>query len=271
MLITKEKLICATKTVFSGFIIGTAMLIPGLSGGTAAIIIGIYGRLTDAAGSIITRPASSMKLLLPVGAGAFLGIFALSKPMMLLFDSYYTAAIFFFIGCILGAVPMLIKFSGLSRDSLYNTAFALLGTAAAAGISFLPSAGGGDGFFASLIAGVIISIGMVLPGISTSHLLLALGMYDKVWGCIHNPDILFLFPLILGGAAGTILTAKFITFALKKFPCQTYMVITGFVISSVYDIFPGNLDRNYIPLYIFLTAAGFLLVWQTVTPPVAAQ
>ena len=102
---------------------------------------------------------------------------------------------------------------------------------------------------------------MVLPGISTSHLLLMLGMYESVWGCLKDPDILFLLPLAVGGAAGTILTARITDMSLKKFPCQTYMVITGFVMSSVYDLFPESIDISAVPVYIFLCASGFLSVY----------
>jgi putative membrane protein len=86
-------------------------------------------------------------------------------------------------------------------------------------------------------------------------------MYEAVWGCLHNPDIMFLLPLLAGAGAGTVLTAGLTDKAIKKYPAASYMVITGFVMSSVYDIYPENTDSSRLPINILLCIAGFITVY----------
>ncbi len=262
MLICKKHIISLTKDFLKGTIIGSSMLIPGLSGGTAAIILDIYDSLTEAAGGIFRTPKKSVLYLLPFAAGGLCGAYLFSGLVIALIDSQYELSMFFFIGAILGAVPLLVKKSGIGPREMYYAVFALFGAAAAVGIRFIPAAKPGEGsFLINVICGFIIAVGMVLPGISTSHLLLILGMYEAVWGCLHNPDIMFLLPLLAGAGAGTVLTAGLTDKAIKKYPAASYMVITGFVMSSVYDIFPENTDSSRLPINILLCIAGFITVY----------
>lgn len=262
VLITKSIAVKKIKEVLYGSLIGASMLIPGLSGGTAAIILGIYDKLTESAGNILKTPKKSLAFLIPVGTGGIIGAVLFSGAVLAVIEKYYTLSMFFFIGAITGTLPMLVRQSGISLKTLYNAVFALFGTAAAVCIRFIPAVQGGtEGFLLTALCGFIIAIGMVLPGISTSHLLLVLGMYERVWGSLKDPDIVFLFPLMIGGAAGTVLTAKLTAAALKKYPAQSYMIIIGFVMSSVYDIFPENFDNSAVIQYILLCAAGFAAVY----------
>ena len=261
MIISKKMIWNMFRNFIYGTVIGASMLIPGVSGGTTAIILGIYDRLITAVSDIFHKPKKSITLLLPVACGGAVGAALFSGAVLILIESFYSQSMFFFIGAILGCIPFLVKKSGITLSTLYHAVFALIGTILVITLRFLPeSAKTESGGMMLIVCGFIIAVAMVLPGISTSHILLVLGMYETVWGGLHNMDICFLALLGLGGVAGTLLTAKAADKAMQKFPCQTYMMIIGFVMTSVYDIYPQNIEVSQLPLNILLCAAGFLIV-----------
>ncbi|MBR2177459.1 MAG: DUF368 domain-containing protein [Clostridia bacterium] len=248
------------NTVF-GVIIGASMLVPGLSGGTTAIILGIYDRLISAVSGIFTNFRKNMIFLGSVAIGGATGVFLFSGAVLKLTELFPVQTMYFFIGAILGGIPLLLKKSGITPKRLYNMIFALLGCAAAAAVSALPvGTNESGGALMLILSGMVIAVAMVLPGISTSHILLVLGMYESVWGAVRELRLGYLSLLAAGGAAGTILTAKLTDICMKKFPCQTYMIIIGFVMTSVYDIFPSGVSTSQIPVCILLCTAGFASV-----------
>jgi putative membrane protein len=89
------------------------------------------------------------------------------------------------------------------------------------------------------IAGIITAIALVLPGISGSFMLLALGLYDVTLKAINSLNIPLLIPLLLGIGAGTLGTTKLIEKLLQKYPRKTYMLIIGFVAGSLISVYPG--------------------------------
>ena len=261
MIVSKKMITEFLRNFIFGTVIGASMLIPGVSGGTTAIILGIYDKLITAVSNIFKKPTQSFALLIPVACGGIVGAALFSGAVLLLIESFYTQSMFFFIGAILGCIPFLVKRSGITLSTLYHAVFALIGIVLVMALRFLPESAGTDGGGVMLIVcGFIIAAAMVLPGISTSHVLLVMGMYETVWGGLHNMDVCFLSLLGIGGIAGTILTAKAADKAMEKFPCQTYMMIIGFVMTSVYDIYPQNTELLQLPVDIVLCAAGFLLV-----------
>ncbi|MBQ8132797.1 MAG: DUF368 domain-containing protein [Clostridia bacterium] len=261
MIVSKKMITEFLRNFIFGTVIGASMLIPGVSGGTTAIILGIYDKLITAVSNIFKKPKQSFALLIPVACGGIVGAALFSGAVLLLIESFYTQSMFFFIGAILGCIPFLVKRSGITLSTLYHAVFALIGIVLVMALRFLPESAGTDGGGVMLIVcGFIIAAAMVLPGISTSHVLLVMGMYETVWGGLHNMDVCFLSLLGIGGIAGTILTAKAADKAMEKFPCQTYMMIIGFVMTSVYDIYPQNTELLQLPVDIVLCAAGFLLV-----------
>ena len=261
MIVSKKMITEFLRNFIFGTVIGAFMLIPGVSGGTTAIILGIYDKLLTAVSNIFKKPKHSLTLLIPVACGGIVGAALFSGAVLLLIESFYMQSMFFFIGAILGCIPFLIKKSGITLSTLYHAVFALIGMVLVMALRFLPESAGTDGGGVMLIVcGFIIAVAMVLPGISTSHVLLVMGMYETVWGGLHNMDVCLLSLLGIGGIAGTILTAKAADKAMEKFPCQTYMMIIGFVMTSVYDIYPQNTELSQLPVDIVLCAAGFLLV-----------
>jgi putative membrane protein len=113
-----------------------------------------------------------------------------------------------------------------------------------------------------LMSGIIIAIALILPGISTSHMLLVLGMYQPTLIAIENLDLAFLIPVVIGVGIGIILTTRLLELALEKFPQFAYFAIIGFVLGSMAspEVFPGFPSGIMIAVCAVTFAAGYVVI-----------
>ena len=129
----------------------------------------------------------------------------------------------------------------------------------------LPSvAGSGGGAFHPLLLlpiGVVAAAALVLPGISISHLMLVLGLYDKLLQAISCLDFVYLLPFGIGMLLGIALTVKALERMLSKHPQATYLLILGFMIASVAAVFPGLPPINEAAACLVAALAGFGLLY----------
>ena len=116
-------------------------------------------------------------------------------------------------------------------------------------------------FMLQIVTGVVVAIGFILPGISTSYLLLVLGTYDYIMLAISNLDILALVPFVLGFVLGVILLTRVLEICMQRFPQLTYSMIMGFLLGSVYTVYPGHPEGWEIPLSILFFALGFVIIY----------
>lgn len=251
----------AAKTSAAGAVIGAAMLIPGVSGSTAAIILGIYDRLLSAVGSIFSQPKRSLPFLAAAGCGAAVGAGLFSGLVLTLYEGYTWLTMSFFIGAVLGSIPALVKASEIKESgNLFGALFLPLGAAAALSVGLIPPAAFSMGILSQMICGFVIAVALVLPGISTSQLLLTLGMYESFWRAVHEVRVSELFFLAAGGAVGTFLTAKAADCMFRRHRFESYMLLTGFVAASVREMIP-DCPFDSSPLLCGISfAAGFLTV-----------
>ena len=242
----KKEIILNTS---KGFIIGASMLVPGVSGGTMAIIFGIYDKLIHAINNFFKDFKNSFIFLAEFCLGAGIGIFALSKVIIFALDKFHFPVVYFFIGVILGGVPLLLKQTKIQKADKKGFIIAIisgiLGFALVLSLSLIPKIsvvfGGGFSFKAiimQLILGIIIAVALVLPGISTTHMLLILGMYETTTNAISHPfeNLSFLVSLAVFVVIGVFLTTNILEKAMTKFPQITYFAIIGFVLGSILDI-----------------------------------
>lgn len=227
-----------------GIIIGASMLLPGVSGGTMAILLNIYDELIVAVGSFLKNKRKSFFLLLVVAVGGILGAVLFANPILYLTNAFPKPMRFFFLGAILASFPMLIKKAELKKFRVKHCLYPLLGIASLAGIALMPA----DFFSSSMgiiewallfLAGFFCAVALVLPGISVSFVLLLFGLYEPVMQSIQQVDLLYLLPIGIGGMIGIIGTTKVLEKILKFYAQQTYLVIIGFLVGSVVDVFPG--------------------------------
>jgi putative membrane protein len=258
-----EKLVNFLK----GIVVGVATLVPGVSGGTMAVILGIYDDLIHSISSYFKDWKKHTIFLMQVGLGAVLGIGLFSRLLESALNHYPSIMRFFFIGVICGGVPVLYKKSTEGKKDIKDIIFLILGFVIVLVMSIEPAAtttlATGEGIMSMVflfIAGIIIAIALILPGISASFMLLTLGLYNIFLNAVNTRNIGFLIPLGLGIVLGTLGTARTIENLLQKQPRKTYMLILGFVLGSLIPVFPGiptgfNAIASVVALLI-----GFLLI-----------
>ena len=251
-----------SRDVIKGGLIGASMLIPGLSGGTMAIVLNIYDRLMNAVGNLFKDLKSNLIFLFRVAVGGIFGMILFSKLILSLAETYPQPMMSVFIGVVLGSLPALLKKAALTKKRWFNLFFMLPGAVASLSLNFLPSSVfsysyGLEGFLICVLCGFIIAVALILPGISTSHALLLLGMYEKVWQSVSDMDFLFLLPLLIGCAAGVLLLTRAFSFLLCRFQTQSYCLIAGFVMGSVYEMLPSSPQGFMLCVCILCFVLGF--------------
>lgn len=253
-----------------GFIVGATMLIPGVSGGSMAIILGIYDELISSVSSFFKDKKKSLIFLGIFLAGSVAGILIFSKPVSMLLESFPKQVMYFFIGAVAGSVPMIFRKAKVTRFTWKQPLYIAAGVACVAGVSLLPVGlvGGGHSPFVDILltfaAGIIAAIALILPGISISHMLLMLGIYDRLLLVMAERDVsgaLSLLPLVIGLLAGVILFTRLMENIIEKHTEATYITILGFLIGSLIDVFPGLPYGGEIPVCILLFAVGFSAIY----------
>lgn len=257
----------ATK-LMKGFIIGSSMLVPGVSGGTMAIILGIYDDLIHAVSSFRENRKGNGILLFQYGIAGVLGVILLSGPMLDAVTKWNKPMMFLFLGAIIGSIPPLYKKATVFKMKPVNIGSMFGGFLMAYLITLFPEgmlAFEGDSMLISLvillIAGVFIAIALVLPGISASYVLLMLGIYDLTLMAIKTMNYLFLIPLTIGVLAGTFLTAGILEREMNRHPQFTYMLIIGFMLGSLLEVFPGIPVGIQIVPCVLTFFAGFGVIY----------
>ncbi|MGI6669031.1 MAG: DUF368 domain-containing protein [Acetivibrionales bacterium] len=253
------------KNIIKGAVTGIAMLVPGVSGGTMAIILGIYDRMIHSVSSFFQDWKKNLLFLLQVGAGGVLGVLLFGRIMEGAMASVPHIMKFLFMGFIVGGLPVLCRKSvSTGKRGASDLLFLFLGFAIVLLMASEPeavvnmaSASGIPGFIFLIAAGLIIAVGFVLPGISTSFMLLVLGLYEITLNAINTVNIPFLIPLVLGVAVGTIGTAKIIEKLLEKYPRKMYLLIMGFVAGSLIEVYPGIPAGWQLPVSFAAFASGF--------------
>lgn len=250
-----------------GAVIGGTMLVPGVSGGTMAMILNIYDKLISSVSSFMKDKRNSLLFLVIFAAGAGAGMILFSKPLLHLIETHTMPTLYFFMGAVVGGIPLILKQAGTKRFSIRDVFYIFIGITIVFAVSHVPAdkmgAAAGDGIHGIVFlmaAGLFIAIGLVLPGISVSYLLLIIGLYDETMMAISRLYMPYLIPLAVGLGAGIIVTTKMIEKALTIYPHPTYTMILGFVFGSVTEVFPGMPHGALLPLSIAAFFAGAFLI-----------
>ncbi len=246
----KEKL----TLVIKGFLIGVANIIPGVSGGTLAITLGIYEKLIGAISHFFKNLKENIKFIIPIGIGAVLSVLLLSRVISFCLDKYTLATILFFIGLILGGIPLLNKKIKGHYKNVSNIIIFLLSFGFVIALSVLK--GENVVSFANMniinyimlfLVGVVAAATMIIPGVSGSFVLMLLGYYKPIVDTIgaltkfNNiwQNIMILVPFGIGVLVGIVAISKLLEFLFKKYEVKTYFGVMGFITASIITIFTG--------------------------------
>ncbi|MBO4107285.1 DUF368 domain-containing protein [Streptococcus suis] len=223
--------------IIKGMIIALGFILPGVSGGVLAAILGIYERLIGFLANIRKDFKENLLYFIPVGIGGILGIALFSFPVEYLLQHFQVITLWGFAGAIVGTVPSLVKESTLKsqRDSL-DWAW-LIGTFVISGlllynlnnlVGTLPA-----NFASFILAGALIALGILVPGLSPSNLLLILGIYSPMLNGFKSLDLFGTFlPIAIGGVLAMVAFSKAMDKALKIYHSRVYHFIIGIVLSS---------------------------------------
>ena len=241
------------KDILRGVVIGIANAIPGVSGGTMMVSMGIYDKLIYSVTHLFQQPVKSIKTLLPYFVGMAIGIVGLAFAIVAMFEHIPFQTCMLFIGLILGGVPILTgHLKGTKLGVSHGLVFLVL-----FGSIILLQIFGGHGADVALtltpvsliklvVVGVIAAATMVIPGVSGSMMLMTMGYYYPVIGSVKNlitalvafdiPQVihicLVLIPFGIGVIVGIFAVAKLIEMLMEKYEALTYSGIMGLVVAS---------------------------------------
>lgn len=242
-----------------GIVIGIAMLIPGVSGGTMAIVMGIYDKLIHSASNFFKDIKNNIIFLGIVFLGGAAGILAFSNIIDYGLKNLPFVTIFLFLGIIVGGFPILVKQSNVKKIKRLDIVWIILGFVIVLGMSFvkdtvvnIASEQGIINMLFMVLAGFIASIAFILPGISGSFFLLIIGLYDFTISAIKDFNFMYIIPFGFGALLGVILTVKIIEKLLNNHRQPLYLVIFGFIIGSVVSLFIDNIPYDIHILYSIL-------------------
>ncbi len=234
--------------VLKGAVIGIANAIPGVSGGTMMVIMKVFDRLMGAITLNLKKLKENFVFLLTIVIGMGIGVLLSAFVLDYCFTNFYVQTQFFFMGVVLGSLPMIYK-AGI-EDSKFKpvhiipflVGVAVIIAVTVASLNIDPQPGDSEmnvgRFFYFVVALLISAAAMIMPGLSGSLVLLILGGYHELMQAIRAFDLAILIPSGIGIILGIVLCSKVITICLKKFKNGTYAVILGLIAGSFYAIWP---------------------------------
>lgn len=245
------------KKLLQGMFLGLSLILPGMSGGTAFVIMGIYNQVLEDIASLNLRPYITFGL--GVGGGLVIWAYFFSH----LLDSWPEPSYAFLLGALWASAPLLLK----DRDNrlvipftwkrfFYLAGGALLGLLIALEPLGMFHLGNPESLPVIFAAGIISSATMLIPGISGSAILLILGIYHEILGFLRFFTWLPLSVFALGCGLGLIVLARVISLIYKRYRPFFSFFIAGLIIGSGRALFPDNIS---IPVFIAALAGAFIV------------
>lgn len=273
------------KNVLKGMVIGVANIIPGVSGGTMMVSMGIYDKLIHCLTHLFKEFKESMKFLIPIFVGVGLALVGLSFLIQPAFERFPLQTSCLFIGLIVGGLPAAwkkVKGKGIRVSYIipFLVFFVLVVGLALVGEKEGNAADLTFGLWSCIklfVVGIIASATMVIPGVSGSMMLLLLGYYNPIVSAIKNfvtalasfdmPGILqgcgVLVPAGIGIVVGIFAIAKLIEILFEKFPMQAYWAIIGLIVASPFAVLLmaqlGTITVFSVAVSVVTFAAGFVI------------
>lgn len=247
--------------IAQGSIIGAAGLVPGASGGVLAVAMGVYRPIVNAVLALLKAFKKNFRFLLPYGIGVVFGILITARGLEWLLERYKPALMYALMGMVAGGVPGLVRDAnaqGFHKRYLVGTLLGLLLAVVLASLDEVITGGGAWPFtpLTMVMAGAILAVGIVIPGVSTSFVLMYMGLYEPLLKALNRLDIPVLFFMGLGLAAAGVLLLLFVRRMFNRHQSYAYYCVLGFLLGTLALIFPGLYPFPGMALYILLFAAG---------------
>lgn len=251
--------------MIKGIVIALGFILPGISGGVLAAILGIYERMIRFLAHPFKQLKEDVLYFLPVAIGMLLGIGLFSYPIEYLLEHYQVYVLWSFAGAIIGTVPSLVKEANreserdkvdliwfwatfiISGISLYSLNF-VVGSLSATFLNFI-------------LAGALLALGILVPGLSPSNLLLILGLYSPMLTGFKTFDLFGTFlPIGIGAVLTFVAFSKFMDYALRVYHSRVYHFIIGIVLSSTLLILIPNAGSSESISYAGLSIVSYVII-----------
>ena len=251
--------------MIKGIVIALGFILPGISGGVLAAILGIYERMIRFLAHPFKQLKEDILYFLPVAIGMLLGIGLFSYPIEYLLEHYQVYVLWSFAGAIIGTVPSLVKQA--NRDSekdkidliWFWTTFIISGIALY-GLNFVVGSLSAS-FLNFILAGSLLALGILVPGLSPSNLLLILGLYAPMLTGFKSFDLFGTFlPIGIGAVLTLIAFSKFMDYALRVYHSRVYHFIIGIVLSSTLLILLPNAGNPESISYAGLSIVSYVII-----------
>lgn len=254
------------QVVVRGMAMGAADVVPGVSGGTMALITGIYQRLITAVGSISKDALPALRengfnkkgciaawntidgaFLSALAVGIGISVLTVARGLSWALDMYPPVVWAFFIGLIVASTGVVLR--GVRTWNLWRMVLVVLFSAALVGVSVMTPATTSDSWWFVMLSGMIAISAMILPGISGSFILVLLGKYEYVLQAVHDFNIGVMAIFSIGCVIGLLTSARVISWLFAKYHDSTMAAIVGIMIGSLYAVWPWRQVTRFSGAY----------------------
>ncbi len=245
----KVKLLENILYIIQGAIVGAGAILPGISGGVLCVVFGIYEPMMD----LLTHPKKHFKthltLFLPFGIGWAIGFFGISGMLGGFLETHPEIATMLLFGLVCGTVPDMLKKSELSDQKMSWTPLVMSLSIFYVVLHIIDVLQGGEpvavaeSFLSFLFCGIMWGISLIVPGFSSSPILMYLGLFEPLTsgiGINENFNLGIVIPFILGVVVTVLLFARLVNMLFKKHYALASRIIIGFVISSSLKTLPDH-------------------------------
>ena len=252
--------------IIKGIFIGAGAIVPGLSSGVLCVIFGIYEKLLDAVLNFFKDIKQNIKFLFPIALGVGIGVLLFSNGLNYALYAFPIQTKSIFIGLILGTIPSLIKEVNEKEPFRPQNVVYLL-IALAIGIvtvilenqmTIISNVEEINSFYL-ILCGVIMSLGIIVPGVSSTIILMLLGVYSIYLQSVANLYLPVLIPMGIGLVLGSIVVMKVTKILLEKQYAKTFYSIIGFTIGSVLVLVPQGMTTLEMVLSILCILLGIYI------------
>ena len=268
------------RVFFCGVFMGVADAIPGISGGTIALLLGIYEELIGSISNFNINLFQNLKkkgikycwnkingnFLLSLISGVLLSLVSFVKIFSILIEKYPLFIWSFFLGLILATLFVINRY--IKKWDIVNFILILIFAFLTILLSIInPSVGENINLFYILVCGIIASSAMILPGISGSLILVILGAYTLIIDALNNLEYNIILVFLIGCLIGIINFSKIIKWLFHNFRDYTFSIMLGLVIGSIYTVWPwrksftDDVTNEYIFLSVIITIIGFAVIY----------
>ena len=268
------------RVFFCGILMGIADAIPGISGGTIALLLGIYEELIGSISNFNIYLFQNLKkkgikycwnkingnFLLSLISGVLLSLLSFVKIFSILIQKYPLFIWSFFLGLILATLFVINR--NIKKWNIVNFILIFIFAFLTILLSIInPSISENINLFYILICGIIASSAMILPGISGSLILVILGVYTLIINALNNVEYNIILVFLIGCLIGIINFSKIIKWLFHNYRDYTFSIMLGLVIGSIYTVWPwrksftDDMTNEYIFLSVIITIIGFTVIY----------